>query len=67
MTQRAANIIDFSAYRARRAQHAPFVPMMPHDPRQSGFVFAMPVLMPFVIAWLPMWSMATCAGDAADE
>ena len=66
MTQQAANVIDFTAYRARRAQHPPLVPMIPYL-GQSGLLFAMPVLMPIVIAWLPIWSMATFSGDMSDE
>ena len=67
MTQQAANVIDFAAYRARRAQHASLVPMTPYDLAQSGLLFAMPVLMPIVIAWLPIWSMATFAGGISNE
>jgi hypothetical protein len=67
MTQQAANVIDFAAYRARRAQHWPLVPMFPYDLGQSGLLFAIPVLMPIVIAWLPIWSMATFSDGISDE
>ena len=67
MTQQAANVIDFAAYRAQRAQHAPLVPMTPYDLAQSGLLFAMPILMPIVIAWLPIWSMAAFSGGVSDE
>jgi hypothetical protein len=67
MTQQAANVIDFTAYRARRVQHSPLIPMIPYDFGQSGLLFAMPVLMPIVIVWLPIWSMATFSGGMSDE
>jgi hypothetical protein len=67
MTQQAANVIDFTAYRERRAQCSPVVPMIPYDPAQGGLLFAMPVLMPIVIAWLPIWSMAAFSSGRSDE
>jgi hypothetical protein len=62
MTQQTANVIDFTAYRAQRNRHPPVVPTIPYDLAQGGFTFAIPVLMPMVIAWLPIWSMGTLAG-----
>jgi hypothetical protein len=46
---------------------APLVPMMPYDLGQNGLLFAMPVLMPIVIVWPPIWSMATFLGGVSDE
>ena len=67
MSQQAANVIDFAAYRERRAQHLPSVSMSPCDLGPKGLLFAMPVLMPIVIAWLPIWSMATFSGGLSGE
>jgi hypothetical protein len=67
MTRQAANVIDFTAYRAQRAQRSPLAPMVPYDLGQNGLLFAMPILMPIVIAWLPIWSMATISGGISDE
>ena len=67
MTQQAANVIDFTAYRARRAQRSALAPMVPYDLGQSGLLFAIPILMPIVIAWLPIWSMATFSDGISNE
>jgi len=67
MTQRAENIIDFAAYRTRRLQHSLLPAMVPSDLLQNRFVFAVPVLMPVVIAWLPIWSIAALSTSASDE
>jgi hypothetical protein len=67
MTQQTANIIDFTAYRERHAQQSPRVQMISHDLGPSALLFAIPVLMPFVIAWLPIWSMAAFSGGLSDD
>jgi len=67
MTQQTANVIDFTAYRTRRIQHSPLPAMIPSDLAQNGLLFAVPVLMPIVIAWLPVWSMAVLSTGASDE
>lgn len=67
MTQQTANIIDFAAHRARRLDRSPLTAMMPHDFGQSSLVFAVPVFMSVVIAWLPIWSMAAFSTAAPDE
>ena len=67
MTQQTANVIDFAAYRARRTRHSLAVPTMPYTPAQAGLTLAMPVLMPMVIAWLPIWSMAAFSAGTPDE
>jgi hypothetical protein len=51
MTQQAANVIDFTGYRARRVQRSPLTPMTACDLVPSKLVFAVPVLMPIVIPW----------------
>jgi len=67
MTQQAAKAIDFSAYRTRRIQQSPLPAMIPSDLVQNRLVFAVPVLMPIVIAWLPVWSIAALSTGASDE
>jgi len=67
MTQQTAKVIDFTAHRARRLDHSRLTAMIPHNFEQSSLVFAVPVLMPVVIAWLPIWSMAAFSTGAPDE
>jgi len=67
MTEQAANVIDLATYRTRRVQHSPLSAMTPSDLIQNRLVFAVPVLMPIVIAWLPVWSMTALSAGASDE
>jgi len=67
MTQRAENVIDLAAYRTRRVQHSLLPEMIPSDLLQNRLMFAVPVLMPIVVAWLPVWSMAVLSTSAPDE
>jgi hypothetical protein len=67
MTQQAANVIDFTAYRAQRTRRSPVVPTIPYNFAQGEFTFAIPVLMPMVIAWLPIWSMAVFSAGTPNE
>lgn len=67
MNPQAANVIDFLAYRARRLQHSSLTATTHHEFAQNRLVFAVPVLMPIVVAWLPMWSMAAILSGAPNE
>jgi hypothetical protein len=67
MTQQSQNVIDLNAYRARRGQHSPHLPTTPSNFAQDVWVLAVPVLMPVVIAWLPIWSMAAVPAGTSDE
>jgi hypothetical protein len=66
MSRQAADIVDFAAYRARCNQDSALAPMIPYDMMLSRPAFAMPVLLPVVIGWLPMWmaGVAIAAGTA---
>jgi hypothetical protein len=67
MSQQAANVVDFSAYRARRHQYSPPT-VNPYAMMPGGSFFAMPVLLPVMIGWLPVWMASVAvAGGAADE
>jgi hypothetical protein len=67
VTQEAPNVIDLSAYRPRRGQHSPHAPATPSGFVQDVWVLAVPVLMPVVIAWLPIWSVTAVSAGASDE
>ena len=59
MAQRAENVVDFADYRARRKGVLPHAASdhVPYGP----FMFAMPIMIPFV-TWMPIWTSANVAG-----
>jgi hypothetical protein len=66
MSEPATNIIDFSAYRAVHARPQSRAATCP-NPMQNTFVFAAPVLMPVLVAWLPVWSMTALLAGTSTE
>jgi len=61
MQQQATNVIDFTAYRRRREEERALPTPYPFYFVQGPSAFAVPVLMPMMIAWLPIWGMAGTA------
>lgn len=67
MTQQTANVVDFSAYRERRQARS--LAEASHGFLQGGWIFAVPVAMPVMVAWLPVWTTAgaDCSHGTEDE
>lgn len=67
MTQQASNVIDLKTYRARRGQQSPLSSATSSHLVQSKWVLAVPVLMPVLVAWLPIWSIEAVSPSVSDE
>lgn len=68
MVQHASNIVDFVAYRSRRSRRALPLEALPSAIMQGMPSFALPVLMPVMVGWLPVWMPGVViAGQATDE
>lgn len=68
MSQHAANVVDFAAYRALRDRRLPVAHAIAYDVMQTGPVFALPVMLPVMIGWLPVWMAGVAiSGGTADE
>ena len=55
MVSRAPNVIDLASYRERRGHHEAPAQALPFDAMQGGSVFVMPVLLPVMFGWFPVW------------
>jgi hypothetical protein len=66
-TEQTAEIVDLGAYRARRSQSLPG--MSPAALAPSRWFMAVPVFMPLMITWVPVWRPADAAhaGGTRDE
>lgn len=62
-----AEIIDLGAYRARRSRTT--LGMSPASLVTNPWVMAVPVFMPLMVAWLPVWTSANAlaAAGTTDE
>jgi len=65
MNQQAANVVDLGAYRARRTRYAISTPSSAFGAAPAGHFMAIPVLLPVMIGWLPVWVPGLAVSDDA--
>lgn len=65
MVQHASNVVDFAAYRSRRGALLPQT--LPSAILQGVPAFAVPVLLPIMVGWIPMWVVGVAIAKRANN